>query len=247
MQDFEDLPDRRRPIDGSPVRPSDFILPQPLGLEGRYVRLRRIDVDADSFELFACGHRHEAEALWRYMPYGPFPSEPRMREWLQRCAQSTDPLWFVARERAMGSSVGMAAIMEVRHEVGVAELGHIWFGPAHQGSREATEALFLLMDHVLTACRYRRLEWKCNALNGRSRRAARRLGFRYEGTFYNHTIVKGLNRDTAWFSILDCEWPPLRARLLAWLDPDNFDEASRQIGRLREMEKPGETGTDLDR
>lgn len=245
MPDLDDLPDRRRPVRGEPVGERDFILPQPLALEGRYVRLGRIDIDRDEAQLFACGHGDGAEALWRYMPYGPFTSRRQMREWLQRCAVSTDPLWFVAHGSASGSAIGMAAIMEIRRGVGVAEIGHIWFGPAHQRSREATEALFLLMGHILTACRYRRLEWKCDALNARSRAAARRLGFRYEGTFHNHAIVKGRNRDTAWFSILDSEWPPLRLRLAAWLDPANFKENGGQVTALRHIPSSAETTRDL--
>lgn len=241
MPGLDDLPDRRRPVHDEPVGEPHFVAPEPRSLEGRYVRLGRIDIDRDEARLFACGHGDRAEALWRYMPYGPFASRQQMREWLQRCTVSTDPLWFAAHGSDSGAAIGMAAIMEIRPAAGVAEIGHIWFGPAHQRTREATEALFLLMDHILTACRYRRLEWKCDALNARSRGAARRLGFRYEGTFYNHTIVKRRNRDTAWFSILDSEWPPLRLRLAAWLDPSNFDQTGRQVTALRDIASFAET------
>lgn len=238
MPDPDDIFDRRRPVHGEPVEEPSLIEPKPPALSGRHVRLDRVDLDADAAELFECGHGDGAEALWRFMPYGPFSSEGEMRQWLQHCAASADPLWFVPRGKIDRSVMGMAAIMEIRPGAGVAEIGHIWFGPSHQGTREATESLFLLADHVLTACRYRRLEWKCNALNLRSRRAARRLGFCYEGTFYNHMIVKGRNRDTAWFSILDSEWPPLRNRLVRWLDPSNFDADGRQQRSLREMAEP---------
>jgi RimJ/RimL family protein N-acetyltransferase len=233
MPDPAEAPDLRRPIHGEPVAAVEFIKPQPLALSGRPVHLDRIDVDADAEGLFACGHAGDAEALWRFLPYGPFASPVEMAAWLVRCAASADPLWLVVRARPSGSLVGMGAFMRIDAGGGVAEIGHIWIGPAYQRSREATEALFLMMDHVLTTCRYRRLEWKCDALNVRSRRAARRLGFRYEGTFYNHGIVKGRNRDTAWFSIIDSEWPPLRDRLLAWLAPANFDTAGRQLAPLR--------------
>jgi RimJ/RimL family protein N-acetyltransferase len=227
-----EAPDPRRPIHGEPVTAGDFVKPQPLALSGRSVGLSRIDVDADAEDLFACGHAGDGEALWRFLPYGPFASPDEMAAWLRRCAASADPLWFVARTQAAASPVGMGAFMRINADAGVAEIGHIWIGPAYQRSHEATEALFLMMDHVLTTCRYRRLEWKCDALNVRSRRAARRLGFRYEGTFYNHGLVKGRNRDTAWFSILDSEWPPLRDRLVAWLDPGNFDAGGRQVAPL---------------
>jgi len=235
MPDRDDIPDRRRPVHGEPVGEPSFTEPKPVALLGRSVRLHRIDVVRDLAQLFACGHGGEADVLWRFMPYGPFGSAKQMRTWLQRCAASSDPIWFTARSGIDGSAIGMAAIMEIRAAAGVAEIGHIWIGPRFQRSREATEALFLLMDHVLTTCRYRRLEWKCDALNARSRGAARRLGFRHEGIFYNHTVVKGRNRDTAWFSILDSEWPALRGALVAWLDPANFDANGRQRRTLREM------------
>ncbi|MDZ3837866.1 MAG: GNAT family protein [Rhodospirillales bacterium] len=239
MPDPDEIFDRRRPVHGEPVEEPTFIEPRPPALTGRSVRLDPVDADRDAAELFECGHGDGAQSLWRFMPYGPFSSAGEMREWLRRCAASSGPLWFVARGSIDGSAVGMAAIMEIRVGAGVAEIGHIWIAPRFQRSREATEALFLLADHVLTACRYRRLEWKCDALNTRSRAAARRLGFRYEGTFYNHMIVKGRNRDTAWFSILDSEWPPLRNRLVRWLDPSNFDADGRQRRSLREMAEPG--------
>jgi RimJ/RimL family protein N-acetyltransferase len=247
MPTSNDIPDRRRRVHGEPVGEPSFIEPRPPALSGRAVRLGRIDPERDLAQLFACGHGGGAEALWRFMPYGPFASAEQMREWLQRCAGSGDPIWFTARSSIDGSAVGMAAIMEIRAATGVAEIGHIWIGPRFQRSREATEALFLLMDHVLTACRYRRLEWKCDALNARSRSAAGRLGFRYEGTFYNHTVVKGRNRDTAWFSILDSEWPTLRGALAAWLDPSNFDASGRQRRGLREMIGLAGTSRRLDR
>lgn len=229
MPKSEEVPDLRRPVNSSARGETRFTRPQPHALEGQYVALRRIDLDADAAELFARGHEGDAPALWRYLAYGPFASPGQMAEWLAQCAASADPLWFVPRTKPAGSAIGMGALMRVRADVGVAEMGHIWIGPAYQRSREVTEALFLLMDHVLTDCRYRRLEWKCNALNARSRRAARRLGFRYEGTFYNHDIVKG---QSVWFSIIDSEWAEIRRPLLAWLDPGNFDAAGRQRSLL---------------
>lgn len=235
MPDLEEVPDVRRPLHGGPVGATGFVRPEPATLAGQYAALARIDVEADARDLFACGHQADAHSLWRFLPYGPFACLEDMAAWLARCAASQDPLWFAARGRSGGGAIGMGAFMQVENDVGVAEIGHIWIGSTHQRTREATEALFLMMDHVLTTCRYRRLEWKCDALNARSRGAARRLGFRYEGTFYNHGIVKGRNRDTAWFSILDSEWPPLRASLLAWLDPNNFDAAGRQRCPLGEM------------
>jgi len=151
-----------------------------------------------------------------------------MIPWLRGCAGSADPLFFVLRDRASGAAMGMAAFMEMRPADGVVEIGNIWIGPAFQRSRAATDALAAMMRHVLDDCGCRRLEWKTNALNTASRRAALRLGFRYEGTFLNHKVIDGVSRDTAWYSILDSEWPGVRAALDRWLDPANFDAAERQ-------------------
>jgi RimJ/RimL family protein N-acetyltransferase len=171
------------------------------------------------------------------MPSGPFAMLEPFRSWLRDCSASADPVFYAIRDGRDGQAKGMASYLNIHPKDGRIEIGHIWLGPALQQSREATESLVLLMRHALDDLGYRRLEWKCNALNDASRRAAARLGFAYEGIFYQHQIVKGRNRDTAWFSILDREWPAIRANFDVWLAPDNFDADGRQIRSLGEMNR----------
>ena len=139
-----------------------------------------------------------------------------------------DPLFFAIIEQASGKASGMASYLNIVPDMGCIEIGHIWFAPPLQKTRAATEAIFLMMRHVFDDLGYRRLEWKCNALNEASMRAARRFGFTYEGTFRQHMVVKGRNRDTAWFALLDREWPAVRAAFERWLAPENFDGQGRQ-------------------
>ena len=198
-------------------------------LEGDQVRLVSVEPEAHLEELFAISHGDsETEALWTYMPYGPFKSAGDMGDWLEGCATARDPRFMVIEDRASGLALGMMSYLRITPAHGSIEIGHIWFSPALQRTPAATEALFLSMRHAFDELGNRRLEWKCNALNDSSRRAATRLGFQYEGTFHQHMVVKGRNRDTAWFSILDGEWPALRARFEAWLSADNFDSEGQQ-------------------
>ncbi|MBT7757629.1 MAG: GNAT family N-acetyltransferase, partial [Rhodospirillaceae bacterium] len=132
-------------------------------------------------------------------------------------------IWYAFRHRDSGRIKGMACYLDVQPSQGVIEIGGIWFAPDLQRTQAATEALFLMLDYAMTELRYRRMQWRCNALNQKSRNAALRLGFKYEGIFYNHMIFKGLNRDTAWYSILDSDWPAVRKTIAAWLDAGNFD------------------------
>ena len=147
-------------------------------------------------------------------------------------ARSSDPLFFAIVDPATGEAAGMASYLNIVPANGCIEIGHIWFAPPLQRTRAATEAIFLLMRHVFDDLRYRRLEWKCDALNAPSRRAAGRFGFSYEGTFRQHMIVKGRNRDTAWFALLDRDWPRVRAAFERWLAPANFDPAGSQRSAL---------------
>ncbi len=146
-------------------------------------------------------------------------------------------MFFAVRDEGSGRAGGVASYLNIHPQPGTIEIGHIWFGPALQRTPAATEALYLLLHHAFDDLGYRRLEWKCNALNAASRRAAVRLGFAFEGTFYQHQIVKGRNRDTTWFSILDGEWPPIRANFEAWLAPENFDEAGGQRASLGDLNR----------
>jgi RimJ/RimL family protein N-acetyltransferase len=211
----------RRAVSGAPVEAPPGLRPLRGPLAGSRVRAEPIDPAAHHAALFADGHVAGQEKLWDYLPYGPFDSPAAMRTWMRTCAASADPVFYALRD-ADGRLGGMASLMEIRPLVGVIEIGNIWFCPHFQRSVAATEALVVMMRHAMDDLGNRRLEWKCNALNAPSRRAALRLGFRYEGEFLNHMVVKGCNRDTAWFSITDTEWPSVRAAHERWLDPANF-------------------------
>jgi len=206
--------------------------------DGRYARLEPIDPATHMADLWAATHDlPDVDRTWDYLGYGPFASPKSFSDWLGACAATTDPLFFAIRDGRTGRAAGMASYLRISPPTGNIEIGHIWFGPALRNSREATEALYLMMRHALDDLGYRRLEWKCDALNAPSRRAAARLGFAYDGIFHQHLIVKGRNRDTAWFSILDYEWPAIRANFEAWLAPDNFDADGRQIRSLGELNR----------
>jgi RimJ/RimL family protein N-acetyltransferase len=178
--------------------------------------LRPLDPDGDADDLYAVGNEGPgAELLWTYMAYGPFASRDAMHAWLRTCAATDDPLFFTVVERGTGRRVGMCSFMSIVPEMQRLEIGHIWYAPDHQGSGISSEVAWMLLAEAFERLGYRRVEWKCNALNGRSRRAALKLGFAFEGIFRQHMIVKGRNRDSAWFSMLDCEWPSARATLEA--------------------------------
>lgn len=200
--------------------------------------LEPLNVAAHGADLFAAGSGDvQKTRIWDYLPYGPFPSEADMRTHLEKQAQSRDPLFFAIRPRASGKAEGVASLMRIDPTNGVIEIGHIWLGPSLQQTPAATEALYLLISHAMDDLGYRRMEWKCNAANAASRAAAVRLGFIYEGTFYQHVIVKLRNRDTAWFSILDNEWPAIRDNFEIWLDPANFDAGGKQRQSLGELNR----------
>ena len=209
---------------GAPVRvPEHVETPRRAPYEGRYVRLEPVDAEGDAPALYACSHGDPAaERLWTYLPYGPFARVADMEAWLRKCAASADTLFLTVHDLAGGRPVGMAAFLNVVPDALRLELGHIWYGPAAQRTRANTEAAYLMLREAFDHLGYRRAEWKCDSLNERSRAAALRLGFRYEGTFRQHMVRKGRNRDTAWFSMLDGEWPTVRADIERWLY-DNAD------------------------
>ncbi len=229
MSDEASAKNRRPPGRDAVDPPPPAVFAGRMPMHGRTVSLEPLDPRLHCDELFERGHAHEAAlAIWEYLPYGPFADLTAMRDWMRSCAAQADPVFFAIRDRVGGGLGGMCSFLNIHPMAGSVEIGHIWFLPEMQGTLQTTEALFLMMRQVMDELGYRRLEWKCNAMNEDSRRAARRLGFRYEGTFYNHLIVKGCNRDTAWYSILDNEWPALRANFERWLRPDNFDDQGRQ-------------------
>jgi RimJ/RimL family protein N-acetyltransferase len=199
-------------------------------LHGRYVRLEPVDAASHAEDLFALSKG--APRLWTYLAYGPFADPAVFRHWLEARAGEDDPLFFAVIDGASGRASGMASYLRMTPAMGVIEIGHIWFAPVLQKTRQATETIFLLMRHVFDDLGYRRLEWKCDALNAASRRAAARFGFIYEGIFRQHMVYKGRNRDSAWFALLDREWPAVRAGFERWLAPENFDAGGRQRAPL---------------
>ena len=210
-------------------------------MDGAVVRLEPLDADAHASELFEAFAGHDA--LWDYMPYGPFGSAAAYHRWAREREAADDPRFFALRDRASGLCGGVASYLRITPEAGSIEVGHICISPRMQRGRAMTEAMFLMMDWAFAAG-YRRYEWKCNALNLGSRRAAQRLGFSYEGVFRNHLVIKGRNRDTAWFSVIDAEWPALREAYAAWLAPVNFDAGGRQKERLSDLTRLVRAGSD---
>ena len=201
-------------------------------LAGARVRLEPFDAARHRDALYEALHDGGDPHLWDYLPYGPF-TEQEWSEWFAASAASSDPLFFAIV--ADGAPRGQASYLRIEPEHRVIEIGHIALGSALQRTPQATEAIFLLARHAFDDLGYRRLEWKTDALNARSRRAAERFGFTFEGVFRQHMIVKGRNRDSAWFSIIDGEWPRVRAAFEEWLAPDNFDPAGRQRRSLAEF------------
>ncbi len=205
--------------------------PERVTLEGRYCRLEPLEAARHGAALFDASAATGAEARFRYMAEEP-PTPANFEAWLARAAHSSDPLFFGVVDRSNGRCEGRQALMRIVPEQGVIEVGSIVWGPSLARTRGATEALYLTTRYVFEELGYRRLEWKCDALNEPSRRAALRFGFTFEGVFRQHMVVKGRNRDTAWFALLDRDWPERKAAFEAWLAPENFDEAGRQRTRL---------------
>ncbi len=200
-------------------------------LAGRYCRLEPLDPARHGDDLFAASMAPGAEERFRYLFDVPL-DRAGFDAWLARSAASEDPLFQAVIDVATGRCEGRQTLMRITPEHGVIEIGNILWGPAIARGRVATEALYLAARHVFDELGYRRFEWKCNARNEPSRRAAGRFGFAFEGVFRSHMVVKGESRDTAWFAMTDADWPALRARFERWLAPANFDPAGRQKARL---------------
>lgn len=204
-------------------------LPGPDRIEGRFSELHRLDAGLHAGPLFEAAVG--ADAIWDYMGYGPFADLVAYRALLARFEGQTDPFFYAICEAGGGPALGVASYLRIAPADGVIEIGNILLTPPLQRSVVASEALMLMVRWAFAAG-YRRVEWKCNALNAASRRAALRLGFRFEGVFRQHMLVKGRNRDTAWFSIIDREWPALCEAYDTWLAAENFDTAGVQRQRL---------------
>jgi RimJ/RimL family protein N-acetyltransferase len=221
---------------GAPVDFSGAVAPGPEVLTGAYVKLRPHQPDADAAPLYEATHAPDGDpAIWTYMASGPYLSVDAFREALERQLASRDPLFFTIVRVADRRPVGVASYLRIAPESGVIEIGNIWFAPSLKRTTAATEAIYLLAAHAFDDLGYRRLEWKCDSLNAASRRAAQRFGFRFEGVFRNHMVIKGRNRDTAWYAITDHEWPAVRAGMRAWLSPANFDAGGRQLRSLQAL------------
>ncbi len=192
-------------------------------MQGRLCRLEPIDARLHAEDLYAAFSRDTDARNWTYLPYGPFDGEAALRDWIDSDCRGDDPCFFSVIDCASARAVGVASYLRITPAVGVIEVGHIHFSPLMQGRPIATEAMYLMMREVFENLGYRRYEWKCDALNAPSCRAAERLGFMFEGIFRQATMYKGRNRDTAWYSILDREWPTAKAVFEAWLEPANFD------------------------
>ncbi len=210
-------------------------------LDGRYARLELLNADAHAADLH-CANSAD-DAIWDYLPYGPFTSAASYHRWVRDITSGDDPRFYAIKDRGTGHFGGVASYLRIAPESGSIEVGHINLAKELQGTRVATEALYLMMGWAFDAG-YRRFEWKCDALNLGSRRAAQRLGLSYEGVFRQATVYKGRNRDTAWFAVIDAEWPALKEAFEAWLRPENFDAEGRQIERLSDLTRLVRPGSD---
>jgi len=206
-------------------------------LEGRWCRLEPLDPERHAASLFAA-NGHDVEGRnWTYLPYGPFDTLSEYRAWLEPASRGSDPLFYAVLGGRGDGATGVASFLRIDPGHGSIEVGHINFSPLLQRTPAATEAMFLMMEHAFERG-YRRYEWKCNALNAASRRAAQRLGLSFEGVFRQAGVVKGCNRDTAWYAAIDREWPALRDAFRRWLDPANFDAQGQQRTSLAELTAP---------
>jgi RimJ/RimL family protein N-acetyltransferase len=225
------------PAPGPVVDSAPAVAPGRSTMRGRVVTIVPLDPARHAGSLYAGTQGADADRLWRFMHDGPFPDRAAFDSALDRKRQSADPLYFAIVDVASDRAVGIAAYLNINPPNRVIEVGGLVYTPALQRTAGATEAMYLMARHAFDDLNYRRYEWKCNALNLASRRAAERLGFTFEGIFRQHMIVKGRSRDTAWFSMIDGEWPRLRRALEAWLDPSNFDAGGRQRRRLADLRR----------
>lgn len=233
-----------RPLSGAAVeRLPSARIPSRAPLVGSTVELVAEDTALHAADLYAAGHESgDALHIWDYLPYGPWASLDDYRATLRVQSANFETIFYAIRPLDGKSYEGQSSFLDINPQMGVIEIGHIWFGPRLARTRAATEALYLMIRHAMDDLGYRRMQWRCNSLNVKSRQAARRLGFRFEGISYDHMVFKGKNRDTAWYSILDDEWPEVRARIETWLDESNFDADGRARSSLCEMMSGSESG-----
>lgn len=211
-------------------------VPPRIPIQGHFCRVEPLAVTPHAVDLYAANSA-DAGQMWTYMGYGPFTDLDAYVTWMARVCQGTDPLFYAIIDLATGKAVGVASYLRLDPANGVIEVGHIAYSPLLQRTPAATEAMYLLMKQVFELG-YRRYEWKCDSLNAPSRAAAQRLGFAFEGIFRQAIIYKGRNRDTAWYSIIDKEWPALQAAFAQWLAPANFDDQGQQRVSLSALTRP---------
>ena len=198
-------------------------LPERTDYKGRFITLSPVNPQDDVTDLYECSHRSDIkEQIWTYMSYGPFDNTHNMHKWLEEGAESEDPLFFTVHHLESKQRVGMVSFLNIVSDMRRLELGHIWYSPDSQRSNVNTEAIYLMLCEAFDRLKYRRVEWKYDALNERSRAAALRLGFKFEGIFRQHMIIKGRNRDTAWYAMMDSEWVAIKENMEMWLyqNPD---------------------------
>jgi RimJ/RimL family protein N-acetyltransferase len=213
---------------GPVADPTPAKLPRRTALRGRLVDLVPLDPESQGDSLFELTGGRGNESLWFYLSKGPFLDRESFDEYLKQLAASDDPLCFAIIGKPSGRALGWATFMRIEPTHRVVEVGNVMFSRPLQRSTGATEAIYLMARHAFEDLGYRRFEWKCNVLNAPSRKAALRFGFKFEGVFRQHMILKGRSRDSAWFSIIDSEWLERRKAFEAWLDPTNFDADGRQ-------------------
>ena len=221
-------PDLGTPVPGWTPPPR----PGPAVMAGRFARLERLSADRHAADLYRANSADDA--IWTYLPYGPFHSAAQYHRWVRGIEDGEDPLFYAVRDLETGHCCGVASYLRIDPGAGSIEVGHVNFAPELQRRPAATEAMALMMQWAFEEG-YRRYEWKCDALNRASRAAAQRLGFSYEGVFRQAGVVKGRNRDTAWFAAIDSEWPALKEAFAAWLSPANFDANGQQVERLSDL------------
>ena len=228
--------DARPPLtlDDSPVAPAVVLRPSRETLAGAAAAVEPLDPRRHGAALWQAAST-APDGLWDYLAYGPFRERAAFDAWLLANAASAEPVFYAVCERAAERAAGMAAYLNIVPAHRTIEIGHIWFAPSLQRSRAASEAIYLMIAHAFDVLGFRRVEWKCNALNGPSRAAALRFGFRFEGIFHRHMIARGRNRDTAWYALTIDDWPAVKRGFAAWLDDGNFDGAGRQKARLADL------------
>jgi RimJ/RimL family protein N-acetyltransferase len=209
------------------------LLPGPVTLRGRTVTLEPLNAERHAAALWEALRSYDE--LWTWLPYGPFATESDLRRHIEERQAAAGFVFLAIVPAATGLAEGLASYMRMEPAHGVIEVGYVLFAPSLQRTAAATEAMYLMASHIFDHLGYRRYEWKCNAENRPSRRAAERLGFTFEGIFRQHMIVKGRNRETAWFSMLDSEWPARKRAFASWLAPENFDDEGRQRRSLEQF------------